>query len=255
MLNKGDIRYIYILSCGHSGSTILDIALSVHPNIIGIGELYTFIKRLNRDKIDVSSHKCSCNKLWNKCEIWKKVFHECKIKYYFDYYDKILEISKKQYIVDSSKELQPLTHLYKVRDKVLIIHLIRNPCGSIYRYYVKYNKLFRFIIFWIWYNIKIRIWIRNFPNKILLRYEDFVSEPLHYLKKICSMINEEYQEKYLSNLNVKSHQIEGNRIRLKEVNKIEPKDEWKEKMRKSHKIIIYLLTLPLYIYFYRRFPF
>lgn len=74
-------------------------------------------------------------------------------------------------------------------------------------------------------------------------------------KKIYDILEEKYVSSYLSNLSKKSHQIEGNRIRLKEIKNIKLKNEWKEKMRKSHKIIIYLFTLPLYIYFYKGYEY
>lgn len=57
-------KEIYILGFGHSGSTLLDIMLSNHPNVIGVGEIY----KLHRyGWIANEDRRCACGVLHYKC--------------------------------------------------------------------------------------------------------------------------------------------------------------------------------------------
>jgi hypothetical protein len=62
-------KILYIAGYSRSGSTILDIILSNHPEIAGVGEV-TF---LAEDWAD-SSRQCSCGMPYQKCDFWKGLF-------------------------------------------------------------------------------------------------------------------------------------------------------------------------------------
>ena len=62
-------KILYIAGYSRSGSTILDIILSNHPEITGVGEV-TF---LVEDWAD-SDRQCSCGMPYQKCEFWKGLF-------------------------------------------------------------------------------------------------------------------------------------------------------------------------------------
>jgi hypothetical protein len=62
-------KILYIAGYGRCGSTILDIILSGHPEITGVGEV-TF---LLEDWANSSQH-CSCGKTYQKCDFWKDLF-------------------------------------------------------------------------------------------------------------------------------------------------------------------------------------
>ena len=52
-------KIVYIAGLGHSGSTILDMALGAHLNIIGLGEIYAVINHRKYSKLFEFS-SCSC---------------------------------------------------------------------------------------------------------------------------------------------------------------------------------------------------
>jgi hypothetical protein len=62
-------KILYIAGYGRCGSTILDIILSSHPEITGVGEV-TFLL----DDWANSSRHCSCGTAYQKCDFWKGLF-------------------------------------------------------------------------------------------------------------------------------------------------------------------------------------
>ena len=47
-------KILYIAGLGHSGSTILDLSLGSHPDITGLGEIYTLLDSERRKNHYVS---------------------------------------------------------------------------------------------------------------------------------------------------------------------------------------------------------
>ncbi|APF20145.1 hypothetical protein Calab_0563 [Caldithrix abyssi DSM 13497] len=68
-------RIIYILSMGHSGSTILDMTLGQFPNVFSTGELKHLMWQLYREinNIEDEEGKCTCNKKFIKCYYWSNI--------------------------------------------------------------------------------------------------------------------------------------------------------------------------------------
>jgi hypothetical protein len=161
MKNK-NITVIYIAGNGHSGSTLLDMAIGSSPDIFSAGEL-TFI---TRDSI--FDEYCSCSKLIKECEVWSKTikiwlekspvkledYKRLRLKFernkttarafisklnpsqdFKTYcaatlilFEAIQEVTGKSVIVDSSKSPQRIAVLNKIVD-LKVIHLCRNAKG------------------------------------------------------------------------------------------------------------------------------
>ena len=66
------MRVIFIASLSHSGSTLLDLMLNAHPELVSVGELKQLSRyaRFNKPK----QARCTCGKLsvWD-CDFWKSV--------------------------------------------------------------------------------------------------------------------------------------------------------------------------------------
>jgi len=158
---------IYIAGYGRSGSTLLDVILGSHPQIMGTGELTNIF-----DCMDDPASPCSCGKnvhdcsfwgdvtthllrgkgasqknrgglLQTSCEEWTNVsllFNDRKKKYdgykilmtgLFDY---LFKIGGREFIVDSSKNAytsswRPLALKKICGYDVKLIHLVRNGQG------------------------------------------------------------------------------------------------------------------------------
>ena len=78
------MKLIYILSQGHSGSTLTDSILGTHPDFISSGELTYLNWQLARTKgvkATVSAQNiCSCEQDFRECEYWLQVFELLKEK-------------------------------------------------------------------------------------------------------------------------------------------------------------------------------
>lgn len=76
-VDKKNIRVLYILGSGHSGSTLLDCILGNNPNVFSVGELsfYNVIK--NHIPHAKTKHRkgdfCACGEKMSNCSFWKRI--------------------------------------------------------------------------------------------------------------------------------------------------------------------------------------
>lgn len=66
------IKYIYICSAGHSGSTLLDLLIGSHSRIESLGEIAHLPKNISLNTI------CTCGSHVHDCRIWKQVLDVIK---------------------------------------------------------------------------------------------------------------------------------------------------------------------------------
>ena len=62
-------QLVYILAASHSGSTLLGMLLSSHPQIATVGE----IKLSASAKGEIDCYRCTCGEFIRKCRFWTKV--------------------------------------------------------------------------------------------------------------------------------------------------------------------------------------
>ena len=60
-------KVIYVLGCGRSGTTILDILLGNHSGIFSVGELNNYFYAWSTKSF------CSCGSRVTNCKIWKNI--------------------------------------------------------------------------------------------------------------------------------------------------------------------------------------
>ena len=163
---------IFILGCGHSGTTILNKVIGNHKNVYGIDyETGFFAKHKEKDtdkeitdKLNNLDKRTSFKKKW-MCE--KTPSHVYGI-------DKIFKLTKNPKIIVS------------IRDG-------RDVVASLYK---RYND----------FNLSVNRWIDDNNEWLssqhkdsfhILKYEDFVKQPESELKKICNYLQEEYDDNML----------------------------------------------------------
>lgn len=126
---------IYILSSGHSGSTILQYLLAGSSNVIGLGEVRQMADRLGREKGDSD---CSCGLPVKNCPLWKD-FHTENKETTFDWYKRLVYRTMELYpqaslMVDTSKSIHTIAPWITlasegVISEVIIIYLVRDVRG------------------------------------------------------------------------------------------------------------------------------
>jgi len=165
-------KVIYIMGCGRSGTTILDIVLGNHSGFLSLGELNNSMDAWNKKRI------CSCGVPVRQCRIWKNVgniffrndsggehyrianyqndierqisiikhilglydssmIHEYH-SYIYNIFRLLKESSSAKAIIDSSKSVgRALALLKNAKIDVQIIHLVRDPRGVYFSFQKK----------------------------------------------------------------------------------------------------------------------
>jgi len=137
------VKIVFIAGMGRSGSTLLDLLLGGHPEMIGLGEVYSFASRARAWADDRERVICSCGSPVPECEFWAPVFDEISgfavgqnqaaTALRDRAYDLVLERFQEHYgpeaiMVDSSKNpdgLQVLSKNSRV-DDLKVLHLVKD---------------------------------------------------------------------------------------------------------------------------------
>lgn len=212
-------KIIFIAGLGHSGSTILDLALGTHPEIIGLGEVYTLLHDAKRDHH--YSSLCSCGKLATECKFWKNIpailenpdsienQYGKLICYFQDMFgeDKIL--------VDSSKNTYQYLRFLKENHNLKVLFLVRDIRSWTYSRYLNSRKPLFYLAFrWYLENKKLlfRLGKMGIQYK-LIGYEELSLYPEHLLKIISDYLEIGYDAAMLEPDKTNSHIISGNILR------------------------------------------
>ncbi len=227
-------KVVYIASLSHSGSTLIDLLLGCHPDVVSLGEIQNSITSLNRNR-----NICTCGKEIIQCEIWgtlKKELNSTSDHTFIDAYKKLLHIVREVYgkdktITDSSKSVKTLNLLIdnKINNISVLFPLkdIRNfvisqnkrkekahlkkkdGLHSIYLTSLPYN-----IMFWYRGNQKIKKYLSsNSLNYFQFGYEELCFKPEEILRKISDFIGMDYADSMSYPNNSESHIIRGNDMR------------------------------------------
>ena len=272
-----DLRIIYILGLGRSGSTLATSLLNFHPSIIGVGEIN---KILTRGLKSV----CSCGKeLW-ECQFWSSVFKniEDKLnlsineikelveaqeikKHFFNPFKRInkkyielneifyAEVSKESgsnIIVDSSKNIMRYFSLKKYFN-IITVTVVRNPfgvCWSLLKRHNKsgrVNKIMLYSLLSYTFNNMLIILLSFFNKRmIVFKYENTpkVIKSEWFWKKLG--LKEDYYP------NKEYHIGYGNDL----IHNFNPRDyvfkedkAYKNNLSLKWKVMVYLLTWPVMI--------
>jgi hypothetical protein len=176
---------IFIIGCGHSGTTILNKIIGNHKNIYGLDYETSIFEKLDD------------NGVLNKLSI----------------YDNNRKSVKKKWICEKTpRHTYHLARIYKLANKPKIIIVVRDGRDVIASLFKRYMDFDKSINRWIndnfeWINyflVKNNADLINNENFHLVKYENFVSNPEIEIKKVCDFIKEEYDDNML---NYKKEQI------------------------------------------------
>ncbi|AFZ45119.1 hypothetical protein PCC7418_2992 [Halothece sp. PCC 7418] len=224
---------IFIASEAHSGSTLLELLISGHPQYIGVGEVFRAFKSSTLDQ--ASEIKCSCGNTIDTCPFWKTVIENLKKdinasipEKYEIFLNSFSVFFGENYIpIDSSKYLPYLKVLKQLPIDLKVIHLIRdvrswtisqkenikrnqNSVKSI----VARQSLVRFIK-WYSSNLKTQNFIqKECLNSFQLGYEEICLYPEEMLSRICDFLGVEFNSNLLKIYNHENHNLLGNRMRF-----------------------------------------
>jgi hypothetical protein len=135
------LTHVYIASLGHSGSTILTIALGSAPGGISLGEVESTIRQIDREQ-----HTCTCGADAETCPVWGPVFGEAELRAskdlsrgYATLHAGLLQRDDVHLAVDSSKHLRALESIEQSdRITVKVIFLVKDPRSYFVSHYRKW---------------------------------------------------------------------------------------------------------------------
>jgi hypothetical protein len=232
---KMKTEIVYIVGLGRSGTTLLDLLLGSHPNLVGLGEIFHFTMPNSKRLSQSSKILCSCGQSMEKCLFWGPItvaLREANGKSASEKYGIIFDhfshtFGNNVIPIDSSKNLEALEVLLtKSGKKIKPIFMIRDVRGwstSIRRlsgdtksWLLPLKKLSLWQFFH-WY-LDNRAMIRFLRNENLpffkLSYEELSLYPLRTLKKLCEFMEVDYNLTNWELSESNSHNVLGNRMRI-----------------------------------------
>jgi hypothetical protein len=244
-------QVVFIAGRAHSGSTLLDLMLSGHPRLIGVGEVYSLFDPKQKDWLNhVDEVACSCGKHMDQCAFWGPTSERLRSivaqgksarKSYQTFLSSFYDHFGPAYIpVDISKTDEALRVLIDLKEvEVKVVFLIRdvrswtismlevnqragelNLADIVKKYRWKAWKPLSERIpvkyFWHWYLV-------NRRTKRLLQqaglpalqvgYEELSLYPDFILKQVCEFLQIDFAANMLSLSETRGHVILGNRMR------------------------------------------
>ncbi|MFW5888300.1 MAG: sulfotransferase domain-containing protein [Patescibacteria group bacterium] len=247
-------KNVYIASLPRSGSTLLGMILHQNPQCFNMGESF-FWKNFPIQEIKCSCGEKNCPIL---SSVYQEICQIPEVINFYDVcqdLDKlpftrnkvVLSYQQKEDIINSCKGLDILADVFRsiisrrimidtstnIRIAKELVHknnwkiiiLLRDPRGVLYSFKkssIRHNKMIS-----LNKNINVLIdFIKNvldiidFPNVLIVKYEDICQKTKEELKKICSFLDIEFAENMLNFKKDMGHTIMGNRMRFNSNEKI-----------------------------------
>jgi len=213
-------KIIYICGLGHSGSTILDLALGSHPRITGLGEIATIVREADRSRHFRS--KCSCGKEARSCAFWKEAENILERQgTATEKYERIIEYFEKKYgtdhiLVDSSKNSYRYLSYLDKHHELSAIYITRDFRSWAYsRHLITGLPLIYYAIRWWLENMKLLRQLKKMRiTSHKVGYEELIFHPDVVMKNLFDRMELPYDDAVLQPSKSSSHIISGNIARV-----------------------------------------
>ena len=232
-------RLLLIRGLGHSGTTILDLALGAHPSIIGLGEAVRILERPQADELDRGpaqlrgslrfERHCTCGALASECPVWGPVLEwlpdhdhqplEFKLQH-------VLEVMKSvgqpQWVVDSYQDDRHLPFWDEADVDIRVIHLTRDVRSWVHSRSRKERQKgrplpeLRPLLRWWRLNARDERRFAQLGDRMFrLGYEELALQPENTLRRLCGWLELPFTTDMLTPGSCSaSHVLSGNRMRF-----------------------------------------
>ena len=232
-------RLLLIRGLGHSGTTILDLALGAHPSIVGLGEAVRILERPRPDETQRGpaqlrgalryERPCTCGKLAVDCPVWGPLLDwlpahddwplKAKLKHLLA---TLPSVDQPRWVVDSFQDDRILPFWNDENVEIRVIHLTRDVRSWVHsrshkerqqgRWLPELRPLLR------WWRLSSRDSHRFEPldHRVLrVGYEELALQPEVALRRICDWLELPFVETMLHpGDHSTSHVLSGNRMRF-----------------------------------------
>lgn len=258
------LKVVFIASLSHSGSTLLDLMLNAHPEMISVGELKQ-LGRFARLEKKGRRRRCTCGapSVYD-CEFWKEVgalteatgrhLKDLNVEDYADrdnfdrdnvvLFKAIADASGKDYIVDSSKHPTRLMLLLQNPEiDVFPVFLLRNPKGQIHSAQKNPTPLSKLISSYVRTNREIHGAVKDRPHAVV-RYEELVRSPEATLSDLMRAMGLAFDARQLDWASPVRHNVGGNGMRRGRSSALKLDDRWRDRLSLVEKVAIDIGTVP-----------
>jgi hypothetical protein len=269
-------KIIFIASLSHSGSTLLDLMLNAHPEVVSVGEVKQLGRYAGSARARGRRAQCTCGAhSLGQCSFWSLVgeivgsrtgrsLTDLNVEDYANVttfnrdnallFDAIAEATDKAHIVDSSKHTIRLELLITNPElDVFPIFLIRGPEGQICsslrknRKYTKLGKssgsLLTLIKRYVGTNRQIHKLIKHHHHAVV-RYEELVINPEKTLTSLMEKLGLTFHPLQLQWAIQERHNVGGNNMRFGQSSKLRLDEHWRKKLTFAQRVAIDAGTLP-----------
>ena len=232
-------RLLLIRGLGHSGTTILDLALGAHPSIIGLGEAVRILQRPGADEVERGpaqlrgslrfERHCTCGALASECPVWGPALDwllehdhqplDSKLQHLLSV---LTTVGQPQWVVDSYQDDRYLPFWDEADVGIRVIHLTRDVRSWVHsrsrkerqkgRPFPELQPLLR------WWHLNARD-ERRFAQlgdrMFRLGYEELALQPEGTLRRLCDWLELPFSPTMLEPGSCStSHVLSGNRMRF-----------------------------------------
>jgi hypothetical protein len=251
------IQLVYITGRGHSGSTLLDLLISAHSEVVSVGEAKCLVTR--------PDEPCTCGApTVFVCPFWEKVdaalreraglsLRELDIDsadagifaaHNRAFFQAVASVTGKPIILDSSKTVDRLEALLEAQIcPVQAIHLVRSPQGVVYSNAKRGREWLYHTYNYTHAMMKTRRMLEG-REHLQVRYEDIVRDPRRAVETIMKTLGLAFQPGQLEWAKPERHNIYGNPMRFATESSIRLDEKWRKGLSIRQKLVIWWLTLP-----------
>jgi hypothetical protein len=213
-------RLVYIAGLGHSGTTLLDLLLGVHPQVVGLGELYHVAHPSSRDAQFASY--CSCGHHASTCPFWAALSPALQnIRTVEAGYERILEHLRQWagpdiVAVDSSAGMWRILPYLKQHYELHLLLITRDFRSWMYSRTQRMRQpMAYFALRWWLENLKLRHNLQRAGLRYMgIGYEELIFQPEYLLERICAYLQIDFHPDMVLPYRSGSHIISGNISRV-----------------------------------------
>jgi len=261
------VRIIYITSRGQSGSTLLDLLISGHDDVVSVGEAKVFdaARRRQGDSIVPESVTCSCGaETLLACGFWRQVDQRIRSQsdlslarlelshpdqsvleaHNFVFFTAVSEVSGRSVIVDSSKSVDRLERLLGSKlFEVQPIHLYRSAYGIAYSAKKRRRDWKSSIKSHTYAFLRVRALLREIDHSFI-RYEDLSAEPDRVVADVMAWLGFTFNAVQMDWTAGVRHNAHGSPVRFSQSPAITPDMAWRNALNWREKATIWWMSLP-----------
>ena len=237
-------KLLLIRGLGHSGTTILDLALGAHPQMVGLGEAARILERpapADGDRGPARlrgelrfERRCTCGAVAAQCPVWGPLLewlpgHDhwslaAKMHRLLEGLERVRDPQQAPpaWVVDSYQDDFVLPFVQDSKLEIRIVHLTRDVRSWVHSRARRGREQGRCLpglrpaLRWCRTNARHDRLLQRGPHPVLrVGYEELALEPEATLKRLCRWLDLDFSEQMLQPGSFsQSHVLSGNRMRF-----------------------------------------